>query len=104
MKASEYLEKFGDAVFKEWSESETETKELAKLMHCFISEMQDAIKARNIKRDTAAVALIKEYNQKWNALAALFVKVYGHSVIRRDGFYNTIRDEIKQLPPLNTGE
>lgn len=44
------------------------------------------IKSRNALRAESIAATVKEINQKYNAVASLFVKEYGESPIRRDGY------------------
>lgn len=51
-----------------------------------------------MKRDDALRAVIRELNDKWNAIAGLFEKKQGASPIRRNAFWD---EWVKQIPELD---
>jgi hypothetical protein len=89
MKASDYFEKYKTSI---------NTKEGAAELFIEISkEVEEIAQKRHATSDDAARAIVKELNQKWNALARLFEKNLGQSYIIRDGFINLWRLQIKGL-------
>lgn len=87
MKATEYFEKY-----KEQMEGKTpeEQKDVAFEMYKEIrNEMFDVAKKRNIKFKQSLVDLIKETNEKWNKIAALFAINEICTILKIDGFYNS---------------
>lgn len=79
MKAKEYIEKYKTAF--ESGDNETITKAGNDLMFEFSKEAENIMKSRGVKRDSAALAVLKEQNTKWNAVAKVF---YG--ILKHDGF------------------
>lgn len=95
MKAKEYLDKYGDAVWEEWRHDEVKTDgAFAKLYIEFFCEMRDIIKMRNVKFDRAIFPIIDEQNKKWNALCNLFIKKYGYSPIAENAFKQIVEKEL----------
>lgn len=99
MKASDFLDLYGEKVYREWCESE-ETKQVTALLLAFLEEGEEIIKARHIQSDRGAISVIREQNQKWNKLVSLMEKKYEKPILLRNGLYNFMRDKIKELPPL----
>ena len=65
-----------------------------------IIEMSNEIKEIAIKRssnDSAVISILKEMNQKWNALCVLLEKEYGKPILVRNGFMSYWK---KQIPGL----
>jgi len=91
MKASDYFEKYSPKL-QTWSLDDQKLPpflndhDLYTLIMDFNHETQDIIKTRHIQFDRAMPALLKEQNDKWNALCRLFEKKSGGSPIRLDGF------------------
>lgn len=50
------------------------------------NEAKELIKKRHVTRGDGCRAIIRELNNKWNAIAALFEKDYGMSPISRNRF------------------
>ncbi len=97
MKAIDYFNEYGDAVFCE-SFHDEKHDELNKLFMAFVREMKETIEVRGVKTDKATVAVIKEQNQKWNALCAIYEKKYeGMCPLNRNGFLNAMKNEIPAL-------
>lgn len=97
MKAIEYFEQYGEAVFAEAMEKGHGDKALSDLMLAFVREMKDLIKSRNVQSNRGTVGVIREMNEKWNALVAIFEKHKGDSPIRRNGFRLYMELEIPEL-------
>ena len=102
MKAKEYFEKYHEAI---WAEAQAngapEDGPTAMMYADFAMEIKDIIKQRNIQFDRAIPGIVRELNQKWNAVANMFEKKYGASPIARDGFAKAIK---KQLNSIESGE
>lgn len=97
MKAIDYYNEYGAAVFAE-SFDDSKIEEISKLFIAFSREMKEIITSRNVKTDKGAVAVIKEQNQKWNALCVLFEKKHdGICPIQHNGFLNAMKCEIPDL-------
>lgn len=96
MKAKEYFEKYGEAIHEEY-EKQNGAKEATELLKDFLKEMDDIKEKRHIKFDRGLVPLIREMNQKWNALANLFKQKYGEETLKRDGFWNYLEGQIPEL-------
>ena len=104
MKAKEYFEKYEDGIMEEAKEPGIRGDgPAAKMLIEFTKEMQQILKDRHVQFDRGVVPVMREQNQKWNAVVNLFEKKYGDSPIRRDGFYRAMRTEIPELPELNGG-
>lgn len=97
MKAKDYFEQFGKLVYEECAYEEQETKQLAKLIGAFLREMKETMEARHVKTDRGCVATIKEQNEKWNALCAIFEKEYGQEVLKRNGFMVYMEENMPEM-------
>ncbi len=49
-------------------------------------EVKELQEVRHVKFDRAIYPILKEMNQKWNAIVRLFEKEYGVSPIKTDGY------------------
>ena len=95
MKAKQYFEKYGESIWKEAHDHDIHTDgPIAKMFIEFSSEMKEIINRRNVKTDNAAMAIISEQNQKWNAVVNMFVKQHGISPISRDGFAKGFKQQL----------
>lgn len=81
MKAREYVDKYGEAI---WTETGVNAARAMYLELC--DEALDLVKKRNIKCISAKISIIKEINQKWNAIGNLLEKKYGRPILVRDGY------------------
>lgn len=61
-------------------------------------EAAELVKKRNAKRNDAVRAVIREQNNKWNAIVGLFEKKQGISPIRRNAYLDVW---VKQIPELD---
>lgn len=66
MKAKEYIEKYGTAITAEVEAGETESA--TKLISELLAEILSISNARNCKTTEAILAVVKEVNQKYNAI------------------------------------
>lgn len=95
MKAKEYFEKYKDQISSE--DKETALKGTSDLVFDLFNEIDILRKNRGVKTDRGFVAIAKEENQKWNAIAALFEKEYGNSMLIRNGFNKFMISKIPEL-------
>ena len=99
MKAKEYFEKF-EPVFYPMGKLPKEiptNDQIFELLMAFSKEFEVICKERKIKSDKASTAVIRELNQKWNALIKLFIKKYKWSPVREDAFINYWEKELGGL-------
>ena len=88
MNAKEYFEKYGEDIWEEAHDPKIRRDgPMAKMFIAFSVEVKEIIKERNVKTDDGLMGIIRSQNQKWNAVVNLFVKQYGVSPIKRDGFW-----------------
>lgn len=95
MKAKEYFAKYGESVYREALDGKFDICQA--LFLGFVSEFKAICEQRSIKTDRAAVAVLKELNEKWNSLAAMFEKQYGVEVIKRNAVLNYY---VKNIPEI----
>lgn len=86
MKAREYFDTYIDRIIAEAGTEKEQNGALYELLRGFMTEVKEITKARHVQTDRAAMAILRELNQKWNALCNICVKVKGYSVLNRDGF------------------
>ncbi|WP_407450030.1 hypothetical protein [Fibrobacter sp.] len=94
MKAKDYFEKYEERIMKKDADS---IKALEDMVEEFCIETEKLIEDRHIKLVGGMVGVMKEQNQKWNALCNLFVKKHGTSVLKRDVLKNSW---IENMPDL----
>ena len=103
MKAQEYFDKYGTRIMGTESNLSPEEEEIAcnkaacELMTELLTEAQTLMKTRHVSTDNGMVSIIKELNQKWNAICCLFEKQYGVSPLIRDGYKNYWIDKIPEM-------
>ena len=87
MKAKEYFEKYADGIYKEAHQPGFyKDGPIMNLMRDLLQEANQIIVKRKVKCDEAFLSVLREQNQKCNAITNLFEKKYGVSPIRRDAF------------------
>lgn len=92
MKAKDYFEKYEERILN------GDTQDISDLFIEMTKESQEIIKRRNCKSNSAAAGVVREMNDKWNAIVAMFEKKYhGLSPLRRDGFKNYFLREIPEM-------
>lgn len=110
MKAIEYYEKYKDRIFEHitvedgiltFAEPEINIV-VSDMFKEFCDESVELGRKRNTKCSEAVAALVKEQNQKWNAVSNIFEKKDGFSVILTDGYkiwWETHMPELKYFNP-----
>lgn len=89
MKAIEYFKKYKNTI--------NTPEGAADLMIEMSKEVQTIADMRHTQSDEAAKAIVKELNQKWNAIARLVEKNLGHRYMKTDGFMTFWKSQIKGL-------
>lgn len=95
MKAAEYYGKYKDAIISRDEHKSMEA--VCAMVHEMCMETKELTKTRGVKRDSGAVAIIKEINQKYNTVYNMFMKEFGASPIIRDGFLEYWKREIPEV-------
>jgi len=90
MKAEEYLEKF-EKDFQEVGDMQATTN----LVNMFIGEIKDMIVVRHATTEGAVVSILRELNQKWNALCRLD----GKGRFKPDGFIKYVKHRAMKVMP-----
>lgn len=103
MKAKQYFVKYGDAIWKEFQETgENHDDALWKMFREFCMEVKELIELKHVSTDHGLEGIVKEQNEKWNAVGSLFLKVYGLNPLKRDGFQNGFREWLESTPKRDT--
>lgn len=90
MKAKEYLAKF-DKDFQELGDRQATTN----LVNMFIGEIKDLIDVRHATTEGTVVSILRELNQKWNALSRLDKK----RRFKPDGFIKYVKHRAIEVMP-----
>ena len=95
MKAKEYFQKYDKPIWEEAHDPAIHTDgPTAKLYIDFALEMKELMKDRNVQFDRGVFSIIREQNDKWNAIRNMFIKKYGVSPISYDGFATAIKKDL----------
>lgn len=100
MKAIEYFEKYGADIYAEFLTPQSLDKigpTLQKLLTDFSAETTEILEKRHGKRPGALKAVVLDQNEKWNALCRIFMKKYGESPIKEDGWKNLVEVQNAQI-------
>lgn len=96
MKAKEYFEKYDKSIVEEAIQPEVKKDgAIAQLYIEMFSEMKKIIEIRHIQNDNSLMSLVREQNDKWNAIERLFIKKYKLSPIAHNGFLAGCVEELK---------
>lgn len=98
MKAKEYYEKYAAELLSE--DRDTVKKAAEDLTRDFMDEVRKISEQRKVSRPESLVDIIKELNQKWNALCSLFIKLDRKPVLVENGFRDIMQDQIDKLIAL----
>jgi len=90
MKAKEYLAKFEKDI-TEVDDRQATTN----LVNMFVREIKDAIDVRHATTEGAVVSILRELNQKWNALCRLDKK----RRFKKDGFIKYVKHRATEVMP-----
>lgn len=88
MKAIDYYNEFISSPIEKTTEE---------IINKFIHEVSEIIKKRNARTDSAVSAVIKEQNNKWNAMVALFDKHNKTCPFNRNAIWDYFSKHIPQL-------
>lgn len=95
MKAKDYYKKYRDEIVSKDEKKSVEA--IAELVMDLSNEAKETIKLRRVKTDGGAVAVIREMNQKYNAVVTLFEKEFGASPLLRNGFREYWKKQVPEL-------
>lgn len=84
MKAKEYFEKYETLILTDASTGEV--GHIKQLLYDLSGEAQELCKSRKAVTDDAAIAVLKEQDQKWNAICSLYKKKYDSCPVPRNMF------------------
>jgi len=98
MKAKEYFEKYDELIIKDQIAGSIESAK--KLLIELTDEAKNICESRHVKRDAAVVSVLKEINQKWNAICSLYEKKYGASPLNRNAFIKYWKQVIPELSTM----
>lgn len=85
-KAKLYYNEYKDLITS--TDDDVSIKAISDLYNCLLDETKELITKRKAKTNSVTVAIIKEENDKWNAICRMFEKDFGMSPIAKDGFIN----------------
>lgn len=93
MKAVEYFDKYknrffipdGDTYLEATYEEDKIT--IRDLLLAMTNEAMEIAEERKAQKSSAFTAIVREQNQKWNAICRLFANHYGFSPLKHDGFH-----------------
>lgn len=83
MKAKEYFDLYDRAICEEVGR---DCVEVNKLLLALSGEAKDICDKRHSSNDLVTYAILRELNQKWNAICNLFERKYQVEILRRNGF------------------
>lgn len=95
MKAKEYFEQYGEGIYNE-TVANGGTKNISSLIKALLKEELDICEKRHVKLFDGAAAVTREQNDKWNAIANLFVKKYGVEILKQNGYAKWLEYELKR--------
>lgn len=95
MKAKDYYKKYRNEIVSKDEKKSIEA--IANLVKDLSEEAKETIKLRRVRTDSGAVAVIREMNQKYNAVVTLFEKEFGASPLLRNGFREYWKKQVPEL-------
>ena len=96
MKAKDYYDRYKESIHREALDGYTATA----MFIDFCKEVKDIIAQRHANTDRAAIAVIKEVNQKWNKLANLFAADDGGVHLKRNAILDYYVEKIPEIKEL----
>lgn len=96
MKAKEYYEQI---MSKNPQTADEMANAIGDVVDGLNKEAKDIIKQRKVRRNDAVRAVVRELNDKWNAIVGLFEKKQGKSPIRRNAFWDAWVHQMPELDP-----
>lgn len=95
MKAKDYFDKY--EVNMVAFDGENAINVATDILKEMSQEVDTIYKARGCKTNSALAAILKELNNKWNAVGSLFEKKYGRSYLKRNGFIEFWKHEMPEI-------
>lgn len=89
MKAQKYYEKY----FENCTSREELNDGVTKLYYDILDEYQVLQKSRGAKTLAASVGIVRELNDKWNAVASLVENKFKSKVLKRNVIWNIVLSE-----------
>ena len=99
MKAKEYYEKYKAGLIS--SDEKDYMPALNGMLHDMTCDIQAMLKSRHTMRPSSIAAVVKEMNQRYNAVSSMFTKEYGMSPLKRDGFLAYWKAVTPEYPWVN---
>lgn len=96
MKAKEYYAKYKDRIVSE--DDKVSLQGVSDMLFAMCMESKELVAKRKVRSDCGAVAVLREMNDKYNAVCRMFEAEYGASPIKKDGFMAYWR---RQIPALD---
>lgn len=96
MKAKEYYAKYKERVAS--LDDKESIQAICEMLADLSAEAKAVIDKRNVKTDCGGVAVLREMNDKYNAVCRMLEEEYKHPILVRDGFLICWR---KQIPALD---
>lgn len=84
MKAKEYFTKYEQNIMS--SDQSVSNRAFHDMAADLVAEVQQLIKVRDPKKPSGLAGILREVNQKFNAIGRLFKEKYGESILATDGF------------------
>lgn len=97
MKAIDYYNKYNPRLSGSPQMTDDDGDVIIELFIEFNREIENICETRSIKRVDALVAVLKEQNDKWNALCRIFEKKGCVSPIKPDGVKGYWRNQVPEL-------
>lgn len=95
MKAKEYYAKYKERVASlDYNES---IQAICEMIADLSAEAKATIDKRNVKTDCGCVAVLREMNDKYNAVCRMLEEEYKDPILARDGFLIYWRKQIPEL-------
>lgn len=92
MKAKDYFAKYEEKILH------GDTQQIYELFMEMAKEAKQIMSDRHCTSNAAAVGVVREMNDRWNAIVGMFEKKYdGLSPIKRDGYKNFWLNEIPEM-------
>lgn len=95
MKAKEYYAKYKDRIAS--VDDKESLQGVCDMLYELCMESKEMIAKRKVRTDCGGVAVLRELNDKYNAVCRMFERDYGAPVIKKDGFMDYWRKQIPEL-------
>ena len=95
MKAQEYFEKYFMNITG--LDVQVLTDNCNQMFKDFNEEVEQLLKQRNCKTDSAAIGVIRELNEKWNSVVAKADKKFGVKLFKRNVIWNIYAADLSPI-------